>query len=304
MTDVKNSKEYKKAKDVANNLRKESNAKKEEVAENKKLALVEVQGISVSEDVAEIYKDTSGAGMKNVSDGGLPQLKAIEAKSKATFLDGTKPKAGSLFYAPTKKAYDKVEVSIVTVSRGFWTPKVDMKGNQIIEDGNPKTRFNQIVGGVILETMEPFVTFSAGVRWKPMNDFVKSIKPFTKHKKRPIPLYAFRTSLETSFTETENYAIEYTLVKNDKNQATLVTDKVTIDLLLKAIDSLEEMIAGFIDNKEVDRYTGVLKSETRLVSLNEQEEAPIEVDSQSREVLEALTGEEEQEEEESDDIPF
>ena len=278
--------------------RKTAKKLKKEVEATKALTKVKIQGISVSSNVAERFRQTADVGMKNISGQSLLQLKVVEVKSRNRLENGDKPEVGSFFYAPTKESYKNPIVSIVTVSRGFYTLRVDQNGNPTTNSRGDKTKYNQLVGGVILDSMKPFVLFASGIRWKPMNDFVKSIRPYTKSKKSPIPMYAFQVKLGTVLTESENYAVDYGLVKNDKDQFLLVDDESLIDFLLVSSDKLEESIEGFIDAREVDRYTGELVKNQLINDVTETlTESPVE---------EALVASEEStpNTEEKDDIPF
>jgi len=270
-----------------------------ELDQRRQLA-VQVQGIEVTSEVADIFKATSDMGMENVSQGSLPQLKVTEVNSKDRLFDGSKPPAGKFFYAPTKELYDEVEVSILTVSRGFWTTVIDIKTNEPKRnpDGTAQTRFNQLVGGLMMPTMQPFVIFAAGTRWKAMNDFVKSIKPLTKHKTSPIPMYAFRVMLISELISTsggnENHIIKYSLIRNDKNQAQINSNKNTIDVLLAGIDPLTEAFDSFISVKEVDRFSGeLLANQVQEVSTHqfERKVEASEVNAQAEATFNAITQE-------------
>lgn len=324
MTDLTQSPEYQAVKAKAAQLREESmadqakeekkNAEVKQDLHEKRLVTVEVQGIQVTAEVADMFKQTSQVGMENVTSQSLPQLKVIEDKSKDVDINGSKIKAGSFFYSPTKEVLEKPIVSLVTVSKGFYTVKKDQNGNDKMNpDGTKETRFNQLVGGINLSNMSPFVLFAAGIRWKPMNDFVKSIKPFTKHKQSPIPMYAFQVQLSTVMTDSGNYAVAYTLVKNEKGFAQIVTDKAIIDVLLASIDRLNEMIDGFIAANEVDRFSGeLLADRVKDITVTETTTAAVDVDPETRAQFDAVANPEEgdivPEETDSvdvsDDIPF
>lgn len=305
---------YKKSKALISKIKEDREKMEAKNVEGKKLAVVELQGIQVSQETANLYRQTSNVGMENVSEGGMPQLKVIQDKSRDRFDDGTKPATGSLFYAPTKKDYKRVNVSIVTVSRGFWTIRVDQNGEpKMGANGIPETKFNQLVGGVILDTMEPFIHFVSGEKWPIMNEFVKSIRPFTKHKTMPIPMYAFQVSLESTITKSENFAVEYTIVKNDKKQAVLTDDVELIKFFLKSADNFKEMTDSFIDRVEVDRNTAVLISNMEPEAEPVKEAIAVAPEVQSK--FNAIVGKVEEptptgadlvtdEEDVSDDVPF
>jgi hypothetical protein len=225
------------------------------------ITTVEIQGIKVSAEVAQIYKETAGYGMENVSELSMPQLKVTEGNSKHRLDDGSKPAPGVLYYSPTREGLgSSIKVHLVTVSKGYWARKKDQNGNDVPNgSGMYVTKFNQIVGGVLADSYRPFVMFSAGIRWKAMNDFVKSIRPFTKSKTAPIPMYAFTVELKT-LEVGDNYGVEYKIVKNGE-YAALVIDPEKLSFLQTQIDLINDMIEPFIAKNEVDRETGEYLSE-------------------------------------------
>lgn len=241
----------------------EENAEKSKTTESAKseieakgLELVEFNGIKMTAKMASLYRQTAGVGMQNILSNSLPQLKVVETKSKDTLNDGSKPPVGSLFYSPTKEMWVNPEVAIVTVSRGFYTRIVDKDGNPTTRPDGTKTRFNQLVGGVNLSTMQPFILFAAGIRWKPMNDFVKSVAPFTKHKQFPIPLYAFQVKLSTFEHESGNCAVQYDLIVRDGEQLQLTQNERIVEVLLASVEKLEDMMDNWIAANEVYKETG------------------------------------------------
>ncbi len=264
------------------------------------LTTVEVQGIQISQEIADIYRSTASYGMENVSELSMPQLKVTENNSKHRLDDGSKPASGVLYYSPTREGLtNKIKVHLVTVSRGYWARKKNKDGTSDAKDeaGNYITKFNQIVGGVLADSYRPFVMFSAGIRWKAMNDFVKSIRPFTKSKTAPIPMYAFTVQLQTIEVE-ENYSVKYEIVKNG-DYAALVTDPEKLAFLQTQIDLINDMIEPFIANNEVDRETGEYLSEMKAditpPVLKPEEGQVIAVDPSVQETFNAITDADNQE---------
>lgn len=213
-------------------------------------------GIAVSGDVADFFKKNADVGSGNLS-ASLPQLKVTEANSQNEGQDGQYVAAGEFYYQPTKESFKTVKVSIMTISRGFWA--LDNKEK-------PEPKFTQLVGGMILETMQPFVMFVSGTRLQNMWDFGKEIKPFTKNKGNAVPMFAFEVELGLEKNKTQygmNHVVTYKLTRNKDNQVLLINDLELLSAIRNGVDQLESTFESFIDQKEVDRYTGkLLRAET------------------------------------------
>jgi len=126
----------------------------------------------VDKDVKDFYKTNADIGSENLS-GALPQLKVTEANSKNEGADGQFTKPGTFYYAPTKESFDELDVSIMTISRGFYA---------LDNSKEPKPKFTQLVGGLILENQQPFIMFVSGTRLQRMWDFGKRLSPLRKAK--------------------------------------------------------------------------------------------------------------------------
>jgi len=208
-------------------------------------------GIAVSGNVADFFKNNAQAGSENLS-AALPQLKVTEGNSQNEGTDGQYVAAGQFYYSPTKEAFKEIRASIMTISRGFWA---------MDNSDSPKPKFTQLVGGMMLDTLQPFVMFVSGTRLQNMWNFGKEIKPFTSNKQTPVPMFAFEVLLGLDKNKTNygvNHIVTYKVVRNEKNQVVLISDLEVLNLLRNGIDQLESTFESFIEQKEVDRNTGKL----------------------------------------------
>src|SRR5690606_38240546 len=141
---------------------------------------------------------------------------------------------------------------------------------------DPKPKFTQLMGGMMLDTMQPFVMFISGTRLENMWNFGKEVKPFTKQ----VPMFSFEVELGTEKNKTKygmNHIVTFTVKRDSKGQVQLLADRDVLSILRNGVAQVEDMFASFIQQKEVDRNTGELLSE-----------------KQSREVYNAVAGEPEQ----------
>lgn len=216
--------------------------------------------VTLDPAVKKLFRQTANSGLEHTA-GSLPQLKVTEANSNNVLADGKRAKAGTLYYSPTKESFKTLNVSLLAVSRGFYTRTKDKKGEpKFDDDGNPETKFNQLVGGVILETLQPFIMFASGTRWPNLNKFVKYIRPLTKNKDNPTPMYSLVVKLDLEEVKTKrgfNNVVAYSLVKDKKTDHVQITsDPETATFLSEAVESAKDMFDGFITRFQVDRYSG------------------------------------------------
>lgn len=213
-------------------------------------------GLAVSGDVADFYRNNAKTGSENLS-ASMPQLKIVEANSQIEGNDGQFLAPGQFYYSPTKEVFKQVKVSIMTISRGFWA---------LDNQKEPKPKFTQLVGGMMLDTLSPFVMFVSGTRLQNMWNFGKEIKPFTSNKQTPVPMFAFEVVMGLEKVTTDygtNYVATYKVVRNDKNQIQLIADMEVLNMIRNGVDQVEGMFASFIEQKEVDRNTGELLRNTQ-----------------------------------------
>lgn len=239
-------------------------------------------GLQVPAELAEFYKENAGVGSENLA-GSIPQLKVTESNSQNEGVDGQYVAAGEFYYSPTKESFKTVKVSIMTISRGFYA---------LDNQENPQPKFTQLMGGMMLETMQPFVMFISGTRLENMWNFGKEIKPFTKQ----VPMFSFEVELGLDKNKTKygmNHVVTFTVKRDDKGQVQLIADRDVLRVLRNGVDQVQDMFDSFIEQKEVDKETGELLSEKR-----------------TQQVVDALNGEEEPPEDYqsdddlADDIPF
>lgn len=224
--------------------------------------------IVFSKDVADIYSQYAETGSENLS-ASLPLLKVTEANSNNIGPDGTPVLAGYFYYAPTQEAIKEMDVSIISVSRGFYA----MDNSE-----TPKPKYTTLVCGLILETMMPFILFVTGTRLQHLWDFGKDIKPLTRRKPVPIPMFALKTHLSLERVKTKygyNHVIHFDPRKDEAGQYDLITDRAVLDVIVRGIGRLQDMTTQFIDMKEVDREGNSLKqSEDPLDDFPNKDEEP------------------------------
>lgn len=214
-----------------------------------------VNGVILSEGVADIFKKNAQVGSENLSSS-MPQLKVAEANSRDTDVNGKPIPAGNFFYSPTKEYFEEVTVSIMNISRGFYA---------MANSKPPKPKFTQLIGGMMLDTMQPFVMFASGTRLSNIWDFGKEIKPFTSNKQSPIPMFAFKVKLSLKRIETANgfnHIVEYEIIRTKEGNPEIIIDEILLNALLKGITQLNTTFDGFINQKEVDKETGKLLRES------------------------------------------
>lgn len=263
-------------------------------------------GVAVSAAVAERFRQSAHLGSENLS-ASLPQLKVSEANSNNVGVDGELVPAGTFYYSPTKEYFKDVEVSIMTITRGFYA---------MSSGKEPKPKFTQLMGGMILETRQPFVMFLGGTRLERMWEFGKLIKPMTSNRQAPIPMYAFKVKLSLERIKTSegsNHILVFELIKTPEGQLEIMSDPDLIDATIAGVERLNDTFASFIEQKEVDRATGRLLKDMARNPEPLEEDRPTTVDDfPSNTDPAALTPDEEKkaqteppsEEINPDDVPF
>lgn len=214
---------------------------------------VEVQGAVVDSDVADFYRKNARVGTENILRDSLPILKVTEALSKNLLHDDSKANEGSFYYTKTKEQFDELEVSIISVSKGYYT-------KPLIEGDKPV--FTQIVSGMILEGMKPFIMYFTKTRLDNLwNQFGKAVSPYTKDKENPIPMMAIKVKLTTRLVEHkqgESHLVEFELMKDKNNHIQLITDIGLLEVIRGGVESVEEAVEDIIKATEIDRQTGEL----------------------------------------------
>lgn len=260
-------------------------------------------GLSVPADLVEFYKENAGVGSENLS-GALPQLKINESNSHNEMGNGEEAPAGTFFYLPTKEVFETVRASIMVISRGFYGVQKEEDGSlPKREDGSIKTDFTQLVGGMILENTQPFVMFASGTRLQNMWNFGKEVKPFT----RQVPMFSFEVELGLERMKQGKrvwHVVTYKVIRDIAGQIQLISDREMLAMLKLGIDSMKDMFEGFIEQNEVDRFTGESlkeKAVTDTFNVLSQAKEPV---KEQEEALPADFSDDTVADEVSDDVPF
>lgn len=252
-------------------------------------------GLSVPADLVEFYKENAGVGSENLA-GSIPQLKVTESNSQNEGVDGQYVPAGQFFYSPTRESFTEARVSIMAISRGFYA-----MDNQ----KEPKPKFTQLLGGMMLDSMQPFVMFVSGTRLQNMWNFGKEIKPFTKQ----VPMFSFEVELGLNKVKTDfgtNHVVTYSITRDGKGQIQLIGDRELLNMLRNGVESVQDMFDSFIEQKEVDRNTGELlkdKAVTETFNAVAQAQDPDQVEETMPEPTEEELNSN-QAKDVADDIPF
>jgi len=239
---------------------KNNTAKSKEVVENKlEETRVMVQGLSVGKDVAEFYKKNAKVGFENMATESLPTLKVTETNSKGELENGNRPKIGYFYYTKDKSEFKEIEVSIMNISRGFYVAPLGKEN-----DSGPK--FQQIISGMIIEGMKPFIMYVSGKRLNPLWELGKELSPFIKSKESPVPMMAFKiilSSTQYKHEYGESHYINFNVSKNGEGNIQLITDMAKLGVIREGIDWMNESVASIIESTEVDKNTGnLIKNKT------------------------------------------
>lgn len=265
--------------------------------------------LAVPKELQRFLKENASVGSENLGGASLPQLKVHEATSKNKTEDGQYCKTGTFFYSPDRTSHEELTVSIMIISRGFRTLDTDENGQpKRKKSGELDIRFNQFVGGMILETQQPFIMFVGGTRLQKLWDFRDVIRPFTKGK-QAVPMFSLKVKLTLEEIETNfgrSYVVNYELIK-EGDMLQIIADMDMLQLLRSGVDLLKDKMTDFIETNEVDRETGQpIKQEDKFIH-----ESVAQVSG--NDVPESLASTEEAEPEEadltgdddiSDEIPF
>ncbi len=103
-----------------------------------------------------------------------------------------------------------------------------------MDKSKKKMKFQQIISGMILDGMKPFVMYVSGKRLQGLWDLGGELSPFTKHKEMPVPMMAFKIGLSTTSYKHENgvsHYINFEIMKDESNQVQLITDLGVLELL-------------------------------------------------------------------------
>ena len=236
-----------KARAVANKLKDETKEKKDsELAE----AVSSLELLNRDDDLIKMYKQNAEAGASNLS-GELPLLKVHQANksTKNELADGSEPSDGYFFYKPTGEQFKSITCHILTISRGFRASGLD----------NKKDVFNQIVGGVIVESdfektgaVKPFVAYLTGLKLSPMWEFGKEARKYTKAKPVPLPMFAMKVKLTTEKVTNsygKSWVIKFEILKDKDGNPLVITDLILFQYLLDNVSIIEDTIENVIETK-------------------------------------------------------
>lgn len=258
---------YEKAKRIAEGLKQEAAVKSE--VEKKEMEEV-VSSLSVVGNNAELaarYQSASKMGSENLS-GGTPILK-IHSTGRSTneLQDGSEPNNGWFYYKPTKQQFETIECHILSISRGFNTPKLGGKAGE--------TTYQHLLSGVMKIEGEyaPFIIYlnSMGHRNK-MYEFGKQIHQLTHRKPFGIPMFSLTVKLFTvqekyEFTGDDgkkmsgkSWVLDYELVKNADGTPVLVGDLGEFDFLEESVKKSEEITESIISSKSSEDDTQITKA--------------------------------------------
>lgn len=246
------------ARKVVEKIKKDKAAEENKPMVNDKnpnaITTVEVQGIAVPSSVADFFKKRASVGTENLAGDSVPQLKIVGGNTDLP--EGVTAAKGDFYYTPTQEVFKSLDVVITDISRGYYAKGLDQPGKPA------KAVFTQLVAGIILEGMKPFVMYLSGLKLQPMWDFGKEIKPFTKSKTSPIPMFAIPVTITTVIVDS-NFGKKHTLkltinkISSFANgvQVRFISDMDTLAIIDKNIENMSEMLTSIVTNSEVDRNT-------------------------------------------------
>jgi hypothetical protein len=113
--------------------------------------------------------------------------------------------------------------------------------------------------------------FATGKRLTKMWEFAEEIRPFTKHKETPVPMYAFKVNMRTR-EESNDYGrsniVLYDIMRDGAGNLQINIDPKTLGAFHAGIATFKEIVGGFIAHNAVDKTTLELLSD-RPVSIVE-----------------------------------
>lgn len=211
------------------------------MSENKLSKTNEAGLITVDPEVAAFYNENKDVGAENLG-GALPLLSIVQFNSKGLLANGSRPNVGYLYYKPTKEQFEEMEVSIVSISKGYYSKPSEY---------NKEPKFTQIVAGMLFDG-RPFVWFVKGNALQYIWDFAKQAAPYTKAKDQPVPMFALRVMLKTQTITTKQGDVSIpimSLVRDDKKLALVETNLEKLHILREFYDYITPMIENIIANK-------------------------------------------------------
>jgi len=225
-------------------------------------AVNEQKGVEISGKLAQMYNESANVGAENL-EGARPYLKIHSAGRSTTnqLADGTEPKDGNFFYAPTQEEFAELTIRILTISRGFYTEQEDPNTHE------KKRKWNQLMAGIILNDgeMKPFLMFITGSRLSPMWDFGKAIRKWTKRKPIPYPMFAMQVELKTHREKNSHnswsHIIDFELLKDENDKPILISDEGEFQFVKDMTETMTEQINDMIAKKEIDEDGQIIQGQ-------------------------------------------
>ena len=231
-------------------LKKETVEAKTEkaVKENKavEVALKNLATVKGNPELSRMYRESASVGSENLA-GSLPTLKvpAPGTSTKNELQNGEEPNDGYFFYKPTQEQFKDVIVHVLTISKGYRA-----------DDMNGKSKFNQILAGVIINegAMKPFMMYFTGLKLKNLWEFGKEASKYTKNPSMPIPMFAMTVKLTTEKVSTDygkSWIVNFEIVKNEDLTPVVVVDPIMFQNLRTGVARVQDSISSLIDSKSV-----------------------------------------------------
>lgn len=214
-----------------------------------------ITNIEQNQELMQLYQDNALIGGENLA-GSMPMLK-IHSPGKSInniLLDGNAPHDGWFYHTKLRKEYEAPLVHILTVSRGFRT--------EILEKdrmpGGQKDRFNQLVGGVLVDELAPFVMWFNGLKWNSLKLFAQEANQFTHAKPIPTPIFALTVRLtgrKVKHNKGESPIADFEILRTPSGEPERVLDPGKFVFLRDLVLQLEEAIEVLITNKQLEEET-------------------------------------------------
>lgn len=209
---------------VVDKLKAEQEEKEEQDLAVKEEVKTQLESLRQNPALHELYKKHSKLGAENLS-GSIPYLRIHTANSMNELADGSRPKDGEYFYAPTKEAFEKVTCHILNISRGFKVKQVDK------DTGRERLQYNQLVAGVIVNggRLLPFFMYVNGLKLRPLWDFGKEMSYFTDSG---YPMFSIVIEMTTEEFKTEEYGYKrvpkFKIVKDENGNPDIIDRKSVV----------------------------------------------------------------------------
>jgi hypothetical protein len=211
----------------------------------KKAAEDELKMLVADGKLRELYRINARVGSEHIAGDTLPMLKIHSGKSQGNVLtDGSEPNKGWFFHTKTQKQYETVEVYILSISRGYHA--------KAMERGKDP-QFNQLMAGMVVEDMAPFIMYVSGLKLQNMWEFGKEIAAYTKSKSMPIPMFTMRVRLSTSLKSHsygKSYIVDFELIRDKNGHPVVVTEAGLFNVLRDGVQYVQGVTDSIIERAE------------------------------------------------------